>query len=115
MVAEKFHGAFADVRNFTSITETFPPDQVMGLLNGVLGRLTEAVLALLAAALLAGTTGSRQQRVALVVAPDADARADFDSGRGVLADHGWSVVETAGGDLASSWAAGLGLGSGARR
>jgi adenylate cyclase len=35
---------FADVRNFTSITETFPPDQVMGLLNGVLGRLTDAVL-----------------------------------------------------------------------
>ena len=36
---------FADIRNFTSIAETYPPDQVMGLLNGVLGRLTEAVLA----------------------------------------------------------------------
>jgi adenylate cyclase len=34
---------FADIRNFTSIAETYPPDQVMGLLNGVLGRLTEAV------------------------------------------------------------------------
>jgi len=36
---------FADIRNFTSIAETYPPDQVMGLLNGVLGRLTDAVLA----------------------------------------------------------------------
>lgn len=80
------------------------------LIVALLGRLDHQT-----ADLLAGTTGSRQQRVALVVAPDADARADFDSGRGVLADHGWSVVETAGGDLASSWAAGLGLGSGARR
>ncbi len=34
---------FADIRNFTSIAETYPPDQVMGLLNGVLGRLTDAV------------------------------------------------------------------------
>ncbi|MBS1150112.1 MAG: Adenylate cyclase [Myxococcaceae bacterium] len=36
---------FADIRNFTSIAETYPPEQVMGLLNGVLGRLTDAVLA----------------------------------------------------------------------
>lgn len=35
---------FADVRNFTSIAETYPPEKVMALLNAVLGRLTEAVL-----------------------------------------------------------------------
>jgi adenylate cyclase len=35
---------FADIRNFTSLSETLPPEQVMGLLNEVLGRLADAVL-----------------------------------------------------------------------
>ncbi len=36
---------FADIRNFTALSETLPPEQVMTLLNDVLGRLGDAVLA----------------------------------------------------------------------
>ncbi|MBX7102321.1 MAG: response regulator [Myxococcaceae bacterium] len=36
---------FADIRNFTSLAESLPPEQVMALLNDVLGRLADAVLA----------------------------------------------------------------------
>ncbi|MFN0064177.1 MAG: response regulator [Myxococcaceae bacterium] len=35
---------FADIRHFTSLSETLPPEQVVGLLNAVLARLAEAVL-----------------------------------------------------------------------
>ncbi len=35
---------FADLRNFTSLAESLPPEQVMSLLNEVLGGLTDAVL-----------------------------------------------------------------------
>jgi adenylate cyclase len=35
---------FADIRNFTALSETLPPEQVMTLLNEVLGRLADAVL-----------------------------------------------------------------------
>ena len=35
---------FADIRNFTALAETLPPEQVMGVLNEVLGRLADAVL-----------------------------------------------------------------------
>lgn len=35
---------FADIRNFTSLAETLPAEQVMGLLNEVLGELADAVL-----------------------------------------------------------------------
>jgi adenylate cyclase len=36
---------FADIRNFTALSETLPPERVMALLNDVLGRLADAVLA----------------------------------------------------------------------
>jgi len=36
---------FADIRNFTALSESLPPEQVMALLNDVLGRLGDAVLA----------------------------------------------------------------------
>ena len=35
---------FADIRNFTSFAETQPPEEVLRLLNEVLGRLADAVL-----------------------------------------------------------------------
>jgi len=35
---------FADIRNFTALAETLPPEQVMAMLNEVLGRLADAVL-----------------------------------------------------------------------
>ena len=35
---------FADIRNFTALSETLPPEQVMAMLNDVLGRLGDAVL-----------------------------------------------------------------------
>jgi adenylate cyclase len=35
---------FADIRNFTALSESLPPEQVMTLLNDVLGRLGDAVL-----------------------------------------------------------------------
>lgn len=35
---------FADIRNFTALAESLPPEQVMALLNDVLGRLADAVL-----------------------------------------------------------------------
>lgn len=61
--------------------------------------------------LLAATTASRQERIALVMAPDADARAAFDDGSAILADHGWDVREvTASSDLAHVWSAGSGAG-----
>ena len=36
---------FADIRNFTGLSETLAPEQTMALLNDVLGRLADAVLA----------------------------------------------------------------------
>lgn len=36
---------FADIRSFTSLSETLPPEQVMGMLNQVLGDMADAVLA----------------------------------------------------------------------
>ena len=35
---------FADIRNFTGLAESLPPEQVVGVLNQVLGRLSDAVL-----------------------------------------------------------------------
>jgi adenylate cyclase len=35
---------FADVRNFTSIAETHPPEQVVSMLSGILGSLADVVL-----------------------------------------------------------------------
>jgi adenylate cyclase len=35
---------FADIRNFTSLAESLPPEQVVGVLNQVLGGLSDAVL-----------------------------------------------------------------------
>jgi adenylate cyclase len=35
---------FADIRNFTSLSESLPAEQVMGILNEVLGQLADAVL-----------------------------------------------------------------------
>ncbi|MHB8877767.1 MAG: response regulator [Myxococcaceae bacterium] len=35
---------FADLRNFTGLSETLPPEQVVGILNQVLGQLSDAVL-----------------------------------------------------------------------
>lgn len=35
---------FADIRNFTGLAESLPPEQVVAMLNQVLGRLSEAVL-----------------------------------------------------------------------
>jgi adenylate cyclase len=35
---------FADLRNFTGLSEGLPPEQVVGILNEVLGRLADAVL-----------------------------------------------------------------------
>lgn len=35
---------FADLRNFTALAESLPPEQVVGILNDVLGRLSDAVL-----------------------------------------------------------------------
>jgi adenylate cyclase len=35
---------FADIRNFTGLAESLPPKQVVGVLNQVLGRLSDAVL-----------------------------------------------------------------------
>ena len=35
---------FADLRNFTALAESLPPEQVVGILNGILGRLSDAVL-----------------------------------------------------------------------
>ncbi|TBT87289.1 DUF58 domain-containing protein [Propioniciclava sinopodophylli] len=55
--------------------------------------------------LLAATTASRHERVALVMAPDADARPGFEDGRTVLVDHGWEVREVdATSELAHAWA-----------
>ncbi|HZI15657.1 MAG TPA: adenylate/guanylate cyclase domain-containing protein [Myxococcus sp.] len=34
---------FADIRNFTGLAESLPPEQVVGVLNQVLGRLSDAV------------------------------------------------------------------------
>lgn len=62
--------------------------------------------------LLAATTASRQQRVALVVAPGAGRREGFEAGRGVLLDHGWDVLEApTGSDLGELWGAAMGGGS----
>jgi adenylate cyclase len=36
---------FADIRSFTSVAESVPPEQVMGMLNHVLGEMADAVLA----------------------------------------------------------------------
>ena len=36
---------FADIRNFTALAESLPPEQVMAMLNEVLGELADAVLA----------------------------------------------------------------------
>lgn len=78
------------------------------LLVALLGRLDRD-----AAVLLAATTASRQQRIALVVAPDPAARNAFEAGRAVLVDHGWDVrAAPAGADLAGLWAD---RGIGARR
>ncbi|MFP5283997.1 MAG: DUF58 domain-containing protein [Actinomycetes bacterium] len=55
--------------------------------------------------LLAATTGSRQQRIAVVAIPDAAARSGFEAGRAVLVDHGWEVREASTGEeLARLWA-----------
>lgn len=55
--------------------------------------------------LLAATTASRQERIVLVMAPDAAARPAFEDGRAVLVDHGWDVREvTASSDIAHAWA-----------
>ncbi len=35
---------FADIRNFTALAESLPPEQVVAVLNAVLGRLSDAVL-----------------------------------------------------------------------
>ncbi|WNZ62187.1 adenylate/guanylate cyclase domain-containing protein [Myxococcus sp. MxC21-1] len=35
---------FADIRNFTGLAESLPPEQVVGVLNQVLGRMSDAVL-----------------------------------------------------------------------
>lgn len=35
---------FADLRNFTALAESRPPEQVVGILNNILGRLSDAVL-----------------------------------------------------------------------
>ena len=35
---------FADLRNFTGLAESLPPEQTVGVLNAVLGRLADAVL-----------------------------------------------------------------------
>jgi len=35
---------FADIRNFTALAETLPPETVVDLLNGVLGKLSDAVM-----------------------------------------------------------------------
>ncbi|HLL03943.1 MAG TPA: adenylate/guanylate cyclase domain-containing protein [Myxococcaceae bacterium] len=35
---------FADIRNFTGLAESLPPEQVVGVLNLVLGKLSDAVL-----------------------------------------------------------------------
>jgi adenylate cyclase len=35
---------FADIRNFTALSESLPAEQVMGILNEVLGQLADAVL-----------------------------------------------------------------------
>ncbi|MDO5534097.1 MAG: DUF58 domain-containing protein [Propionibacteriaceae bacterium] len=57
--------------------------------------------------LLAATTASRHERRAFVLAPDPAARADFDEGHAVLADHGWDVHEVStAADLAAPWASG---------
>jgi adenylate cyclase len=34
---------FSDIRNFTGLAESLPPEQVVGVLNSVLGRLSDAV------------------------------------------------------------------------
>lgn len=74
------------------------------LIIALLGNLDLAT-----ADLLAATTASRQDRVVLVMAPDAAGRRTFEDGRAVLVDHGWDVREVmASSDLAREWGSSTG-------
>lgn len=69
------------------------------LLVALLGRLDRGV-----ADRIAATTASRQDRIVLVMAPDAAARPAFEDGRAVLADHGWEIREvTTASSIAEAW------------
>lgn len=69
------------------------------ILIALLGRLDAAT-----ADLLSGLNGARYVRLALVVAPADDRRAEFEQARALLVRHGWDVRPTVlSSDLAATW------------
>ncbi|HHU39421.1 MAG TPA: DUF58 domain-containing protein [Propionibacterium sp.] len=95
-------GAATDLHLATTLMAQASSEHLLVALLGSLDRGT--------ADHLAATTASRQERIALVMAPGDDDRPAFEDGRAVLADHGWDVREVdVSSDLARAWAP-LGVG-----